>query len=381
MKIADDFLAILPPDSEVDDTQSQGGISQATGKSTMSNKSFIQQNKEKAGDFRHWKKSMACERLAPEKRARLDEIMADIDENLDNIVKEKEEYYAQLNGNDKTSQGGMSKVSRLTSQPNIYSVMDDKKNAMDKIDEKLRQHNPVAFSQLTSVMDDSKSINSFKLPPSSAKKSKMNDDLESQFSMPVSGISRKSNFTTITLMSGSQLGSTKNQKLPKEQILRDKAIQRKTQAQLKEIENHLRRIRKTDDLSYSSPTKNAAQIDEQIEAAAAQSERKMIDEETLMRLIDECKEEEDKLSIMHEGETDHQSAEVTKYLEKSVMQKHAFDAFERRMDEASEEIVLLKQKDMKFQQEIKAIEAQQKAKEPEMRQFLEDHKADFDKIN
>jgi len=30
------------------------------------------------------------------------------------------------------------------------------------------------------------------------------------------------------------------------------------------------------------------------------------------------------------------------------MQKHAFDAFERRMDEASEEIVLLKQKDMKF---------------------------------
>ena len=63
-------------------------------------------------------------------------------------------------------------------------------------------------------------------------------------------------------------------------------------AQIKEIENHLRRIRNTTDLSYS----NAKQVnpDEESKSAAEDGEttdRKLVDQETLMRLIDEAKEE------------------------------------------------------------------------------------------
>ena len=67
-----------------------------------------------------------------------------------------------------------------------------------------------------------------------------------------SSASRRSNITTITLQTNITGLGGKQQKLPKEGILRDKAMKRMTQAQLKEIEDHLRNLRKTDDLSYSS---------------------------------------------------------------------------------------------------------------------------------
>jgi len=64
------------------------------------------------------------------------------------------------------------------------------------------------------------------------------------------------------------------------------------ESQLKEIENHLRKIRNTTDLSYS----NMKELD------GASSERRAIDQETLMRLIDECKEEEDRLQVINNEE-------------------------------------------------------------------------------
>ena len=83
--------------------------------------------------------------------------MKDIDENLDEIVAEKKEYYSNLNGDKSTSgkavsQSAQSKVSKLTSQPNVFSIMDERKGEMEKIDEKLRLHNPTAFSALSSHM-------------------------------------------------------------------------------------------------------------------------------------------------------------------------------------------------------------------------------------
>ena len=73
-----------------------------------------------------------------------------------------------------------------------------------------------------------------------------------------------------------------------------------SEAQLKEIENHLRKIRNTTDLSYSnakdaSNTAAESSGDTPLAAAQAQAQPKRIDPETLMRLIDECKEEEDRL--------------------------------------------------------------------------------------
>lgn len=55
-----------------------------------------------------------------------------------------------------------------------------------------------------------------------------------------------------------------------------------------EIESHLKNIRTTDDLSYSQQQDNIVEL----------NGRKVLDEETLLRLLDDCQEEEAKLSIM-----------------------------------------------------------------------------------
>jgi len=66
--------------------------------------------------------------------------------------------------------------------------------------------------------------------------------------MPVSGISRRSDFTTITL---NVTGNGKNQKLPGEKSLKAKAEERMQRARLMAIERYLGQIKKSDDLSYS----------------------------------------------------------------------------------------------------------------------------------
>ncbi len=88
----------------------------------------------------------------------------------------------------------------------------------------------------------------------------------------------------------------KSKALPREGRLRDNALRRMNDAQIKEIESHLRKIRNSNDLSYSNV--KSAQPEANDGAAASENpatDRKMIDPETLMRLIDECKEEEDRL--------------------------------------------------------------------------------------
>jgi len=54
--------------------------------------------------------------------------------------------------------------------------------------------------------------------------------------MPVSGISRRSDFTTITL---NVAGNGKNQKLPGDKSLKAKAEERTQRARLMEIERYL----------------------------------------------------------------------------------------------------------------------------------------------
>lgn len=66
--------------------------------------------------------------------------------------------------------------------------------------------------------------------------------------MPMSAITKRSNFTMLTLKS-IQTGMTK---LPKERNLRDQAEQRMLKSQLKEIERNLQKINETEDLSYSN---------------------------------------------------------------------------------------------------------------------------------
>ena len=72
---------------------------------------------------------------------------------------------------------------------------------------------------------------------------------------------------------------------------------------MKEIEDHLRNLRRTDDLSYSShrgdeqSSATKAETDDPADIAESKM-KKMIDQETLLRLIDECKEEEDRLNFL-----------------------------------------------------------------------------------
>jgi len=89
----------------------------------------------------------------------------------------------------------------------------------------------------------------------------------------------------------------KSKALPREKGLKENALRRMNEAHLKEIENHLRKIRKTTDLSYSN-VKNQGTED----TKEAEADKKLIDPETLMRLIDECKEEEDRLQVINSEE-------------------------------------------------------------------------------
>jgi len=90
-------------------------------------------------------------------------------------------------------------------------------------------------------------------------------------------------------------------------------MKRMTQAQLKEIEDHLRNLRKTDDLSYSQrdeetkASTDAASQNLDPSEIADNKMKKMIDQETLLRLIDECKEDEERLNLMQIMPADKQS--------------------------------------------------------------------------
>lgn len=116
-------------------------------------------------------------------------------------------------------------------------------------------------------------------------------DAQSQFSMPVSGISRRSDFTTISLSQ-----NTKNLKLPGDKSLKAKAEERQQKARLMEIERYLNQIRDSDDLSYNEQAQQMSVMQESADESGRH--RNLIDEETLLRLVDECKDEEARLSVM-----------------------------------------------------------------------------------
>lgn len=60
-----------------------------------------------------------------------------------------------------------------------------------------------------------------------------------------------------------------------------------------EIERYLSQLKQSDDLSYSEQA-------EQMSAVVEKDEKKLIDEDTLLRLIDECKDEESRLSVFND---------------------------------------------------------------------------------
>lgn len=80
--------------------------------------------------------------------------------------------------------------------------------------------------------------------------------------------------TMISFKSG-LTGMTGKKSMPKEGILKEYALRRMSEAQMKEIDSHLSKLRKTDDLSYS----NTGEKGEQNIDSKGQ---RMVDEETLL---------------------------------------------------------------------------------------------------
>ena len=97
-----------------------------------------------------------------------------------------------------------------------------------------------------------------------------------------------------------------NAALPRDRKLREAAQDRMLKAQMRDIEANLKRLTETDDLSYaasankdSSGPQNPNPSDSKgFQYKDLVQPKKLIDNDTLSRLIEECREEEERFSIM-----------------------------------------------------------------------------------
>ena len=64
-----------------------------TSKSKLSDKSKISINKRNVGKYGNLMKQRAIDRLDPESRARLEAMVKEIDDNLEELQQEKDEYF------------------------------------------------------------------------------------------------------------------------------------------------------------------------------------------------------------------------------------------------------------------------------------------------
>ena len=106
MEMADDFLhqpiLSLPAPGDDNISPSKRGVnthnqSQISFKSNMTSntqKNFLSLNKDRAKDFSLYKKPMICDQLDEQSKSRLDRLTEDIDQDLDDFIKKKDEFYA-----------------------------------------------------------------------------------------------------------------------------------------------------------------------------------------------------------------------------------------------------------------------------------------------
>ena len=145
MEAADNFLSkpllALPPipeDSLEKNQQNQSQISfrtNVTGMTNKTNKDFTLLNKERAKDYNPYKKPMICDQLDEQSKNRLDNLMKDIDENLEEIIKEKEEFYAP--------EANKSTITRLSDAHNAYLYSKEDSENIERINQSLNQVVPM----------------------------------------------------------------------------------------------------------------------------------------------------------------------------------------------------------------------------------------------
>lgn len=124
-------------------------------------------------------------------------MVLDITANIVDLRKEKDAYFKS---DDK------SVLTKYTKDENVYAIQGPISREVSLIDEKLRELNPLDADAASVVQSDAMSqgggfkLTAKNLPQMLGDKS-AGYDVQSNFSIPVSGISRRSNFTTITLSS------------------------------------------------------------------------------------------------------------------------------------------------------------------------------------
>lgn len=231
MQMADDFLTnkqpifALPPIEENESINNPQNTTQMTFNTNMSSggKDFMQINRDKAKNYNMYKKPMICEQLDDNSKSRLEILMKDIDDNLDEINKEKIDFY-NVDASDKHSQ-----YTKIADANNayLYSKMD--MDQMEKINDSLRKMAPMLppcdYDGNKSVMDHNRSRIDNRTPYKEESKY-LYDDNQSMRSLPLTTMSKRSNFTMITL----KTQNTAMTKLPKERKLREMAEQRMVQS-------------------------------------------------------------------------------------------------------------------------------------------------------
>ena len=264
--------------------------------STMTSK--VRQNRDNVGEYDPYKVKLMQDRLNPDEKERLQSLLQDIDDNLDQLMKEKAEYHKAALKSD--SKSAMSRITRTT-DANAFLYSENDQEKMADINERLQKYNPSLIgSQITNDhMSDASSVlndnNKGGLTKNRLREfQQLNDDTRSMISMQsnLTGFSRKSGVSMLNMDSiVSSFGDFK--KLPGEKGLQANAKRRMEKAQLAAIEANLRKLQSTEDLSYSerAPADHLSEISEQTDTTK-------IDSITLARLIEESREEQDQQSLM-----------------------------------------------------------------------------------
>ena len=243
-------------------------------------------------------------------------MLEDIDENLEQLMKEKAEYHKQ--GMKSTRGGykgagafdvqshvsGRTGASRVTDASNAYLYSAGDQGRMQTINDALQEHNPsLVGSQMisndnfdveASVISRGKKLPGGKvLGPGRGM-----DDSRSIMSLDsnISGVSRKSAVSLIDMSSLASLASS-SKKRPGDRGLRANAERRTQQAQMALIDVQLKKLQDTEDLSYASraaePSEDADGAQRPMTGRTDENGRQLVDETTLARLLDECKEEQE----------------------------------------------------------------------------------------
>lgn len=93
-------------------------------------------NKERAANYNPYKKPMICDQLDEASRSRLDRLTEDIDADLDDFIKKKDEFYAIEM--EKSQYGGV-----VTEGNNAYLYSKEDVDRIEKINESLRKVAPM----------------------------------------------------------------------------------------------------------------------------------------------------------------------------------------------------------------------------------------------